>query len=79
MFNNYLYLSSTSEKFRRHFSDIAIEINNELNLKKTSVLVDIGSNDGIFLEPLKQLGLNPIGVEPAKIYQKLQIQRVLKL
>ena len=23
MFNNYLYLSSTSEKFRRHLSDIA--------------------------------------------------------
>ena len=71
MFNNYLYLSSTSEKFRRHFSDIAIEINNELNLKKTSVVVDIGSNDGIFLEPLKQLGLNPIGVEPAKNISKI--------
>ena len=78
MFNNYLYLSSTSENFRRHFSDIAKEINDELKLKKTSVVVDIGSNDGIFLEPLKQLGLNPIGVEPAKNISKIANSKSLE-
>lgn len=71
MFNNYLYLSSTSEKFRRHFADIAKEINNDLKLTKKSVVVDIGSNDGVFLKPLKQLGLNPVGVEPAKNISKI--------
>ncbi len=71
MFNNYLYLSSTSEKFKRHFADIAKEINNDLKLTKKSVVVDIGSNDGVFLKPLKQLGLYPIGVEPAKNISKI--------
>ena len=71
MFDNYLYLSSTSEKFRKHFSDIAKEIYSDLQLTKTSVVVDIGSNDGIFLKPLKQLGLNPIGIEPAKNISKI--------
>ena len=71
MFDNYLYLSSTSEKFRKHFSDIAKEMYSDLQLTKSSIVVDIGSNDGIFLKPLKQLGLNPIGIEPAKNISKI--------
>ena len=71
MFDNYLYLSSTSEKFRKHFFNIAKEIYDDLQLTKKSVVVDIGSNDGIFLKPLKQLGLNPLGVEPAKNISKI--------
>ena len=71
MFNNYLYLSSTSEKFRNHFIDIANELQSELKLKSSSVVVDIGSNDGIFLEPIANLGINAIGVEPAKNIAKL--------
>ena len=49
MFDNYLYLSSTSKQFRDHFSGIANELNNDLNLNKNSLLVD-RSNDGIFLD-----------------------------
>ena len=66
MFNNYLYLSSTSKQFRDHFLNFAKKIKKELILNDKSVVVDIGSNDGIFLEPLKNLGIKAIGVEPAK-------------
>jgi len=66
MFDNYFYLSSTSQQFRDHFVDIANELKSDLKLKNTSVVVDIGSNDGIFLDPVKKLGINAIGVEPAK-------------
>ena len=55
MFNNYLYLSSTSKKFREHFISAAEKLNKSLKLKKGSIVIDIGSNDGIFLEPLKNL------------------------
>tara|TARA_Y100000996_G_scaffold202456_1_gene158690 strand:- start:1297 stop:3840 length:2544 start_codon:yes stop_codon:yes gene_type:complete len=71
MFDNYFYLSSTSQQFRDHFIDIANELKSDLKLKNTSVVVDIGSNDGIFLEPVKNLGINAIGVEPAKNVAKI--------
>ena len=71
MFDNYFYLSSTSQQFRDHFVDIAKELKTDLKLKNSSVVVDIGSNDGIFLDPLKNLGINAIGIEPAKNVAKI--------
>ena len=66
MFDNYLYLSSTSAQFRNHFIDAAKELKHDLKLKRDSLFVDIGSNDGIFLDPIKKQGFKAIGVEPAK-------------
>ena len=71
MFNNYVYLSSTSKQFRDHFDSFAKEIKNHLSLDNSSVVVDIGSNDGIFLGPLKEKGIKAIGVEPAKNIAKI--------
>jgi len=78
MFNNYFYLSSTSKQFKNHFSDMAYELKSEFKLKKTSVVVDIGSNDGIFLEPLINLGIKAIGVEPAKNVAKIANSKKLE-
>jgi nucleoside-diphosphate-sugar epimerase/SAM-dependent methyltransferase len=71
MFDNYFYLSSTSQKFRDHFVNISKELKSDLKLKNSSVVVDIGSNDGIFLDPIKNLGMVAIGVEPAKNVAKI--------
>ena len=71
MFTDYVYLSSTSSKFKKHFVDTAKEFKRELNLTKSSVVIDIGSNDGIFLEPLDKLGIKCVGVEPAKNIAKI--------
>ena len=78
MFDNYFYLSSTSQQFRDHFVDIANELKSDLKLKNTSVVVDIGSNDGIFLDPVKNLGINAIGVEPAKNVAKIANSKKLE-
>ena len=78
MFDNYFYLSSTSQQFRQHFVDVAHELKTDLKLKNTSVVVDIGSNDGIFLDPLKNLGINAIGVEPAKNVAKIANSKKLR-
>ncbi len=78
MFDNYFYLSSTSQQFRDHFIDIANELKSDLKLKDSSVVVDIGSNDGIFLDPVKNLGINAIGVEPAKNVAKIANSKKLK-
>ena len=71
MFDDYLYLSSTSAQFRNHFIDAAKELKHDLKLKKDSLFVDIGSNDGIFLDPIKKQGFKAIGVEPAKNIAKI--------
>ncbi len=71
MFNNYLYLSSTSLEFRNHFATFAKDIKKSLKLTNKSLVVDIGSNDGIFLEPLSELNIKSIGIEPAKNVAKI--------
>jgi len=66
MFNEYLYVSSTTEVFRKHFSDAADSLTEQFGLKEGSFVVDIGSNDGVFLKPLQEKGISVCGVEPAK-------------
>ena len=80
MFSNYLYTSSTSKSFRKHFEDAAKEYIKKLNLSpKKSYIIDIGSNDGVALKPFKDLGFNKIlGVEPAKNLAKLANKNKIK-
>ena len=68
MFKNYLYQSSTAQKFRQHFKIAANQYIREFKLdKKKSYIIDVGSNDGIGLKPFKELGYkNILGIEPAK-------------
>lgn len=65
MFDNYLYVSSTSPVFRKHFEDAAEKYIEEFGLDSNSLVVDIGSNDGVFLKPLMDKGIQVIGYEPA--------------
>ncbi len=65
LFDKYLYTSSTSQSFVDHFAELASDLIKEFNLGKESVVVDIGSNDGIFLKPLVDRNIKSIGVEPA--------------
>ena len=66
MFDNYLYVSSTAESFRDHFKLASRQYITEFGLTSSSLVVDIGSNDGIALRPLKDNGVRVLGVEPAK-------------
>lgn len=66
MFDNYLYVSSTSATFRKHFENAAIEYISEFGLTRNSLVLDIGSNDGVFLKPLKDKGIKVCGIEPAQ-------------
>ena len=73
MFSNYLYTSSTSKSFRKHFEDASRKYIKELKLQpKESYIIDVGSNDGIALKPFKSLGFkNILGIEPAKNISKM--------
>ena len=71
MFNHYLYVSSTTKSFRKHFQDAAEKYIKEFNLTSDSLVVDIGSNDGIALKPLMEKGVQVLGIEPAKNIAKI--------
>ena len=59
MFEDYYYLSSVNMGLVNHFESLAKKIN------LSSFIVDIGSNDGILLKPLKKMGIKAIGVDPS--------------
>ena len=79
MFKNYLYQSSTSLTFRKHFEDAAKKYLKEFKLTKKSFIIDVGSNDGIGLIPFKKLGLsNLLGIEPAVNLSKITSKKGIK-
>ena len=63
--NNYSYVSSTSPVFVKHLSDYAEYATEILELKESSFIIDIGSNDGTCLEFFKKQGMKTLGVDPA--------------
>lgn len=72
MFSNYLYQSSTTEKFKDHFKNAAKKYIYEFDLDEDAYIVDVGSNDGIGLKPFMDLGYKNIqGIEPAKNLAKI--------
>ncbi len=66
LFGNYVYVSSTSPVFIKHFEEYATQVIDILKLPKKSLVIDIGSNDGILLHPFKSKGMNVLGIEPAR-------------
>lgn len=67
LYADYPYVTSRSEMMRKHFHLIAAELNRQHgNLSECSVM-EIGSNDGTFLEYLRNVGVKKVfGVEPAE-------------
>lgn len=59
MFEDYYYLSSVNLSLVKHFEKLAKKISS------AKFVVDIGSNDGILLKPLKKLGVKAIGIDPS--------------
>jgi len=63
LFEDYRYLSSVSLK--DHFFNYATEMRLKY-LSKGSFVVEIGSNDGVLLAPLSEMGVTVLGVDPSK-------------
>lgn len=64
MFNeNYAYLASTSKEMQEHWGDLANKITDEFNFDKKSFIVEIGSNDGIFLKHISEKKISHLGVD----------------
>lgn len=59
MFEDYYYLSSVNPGLVRHFESLAKK------LSTSKFVLDVGSNDGILLKPLKELGVKFLGLDPS--------------
>ena len=66
LFKDYFYFSSAISTLRKHFREYAEEITKEFLIPETSIVLEIGCNDGILLKPFIELGIKKvIGVDPS--------------
>ena len=63
-FRDYLYVPSASDTMHEHFGALASTLQRD-RATKDGLVVDIGSNDGLFLSKLNALGGRGLGIEPA--------------
>jgi len=78
IFQDYLYTSSVSSTLSKHLSKIATEINKKFGINKEQFIVDIGSNDGTFLNSVKLYTDKFLGVDPASNLSKLANEKNLE-
>ena len=78
LFENYVYVSGTSKSFIRHFEKYANHVTSRYKLKKNSLIVEIGSNDGTLLKFFKDKKHRVIGIDPAKSIAKVANKEGIK-
>ena len=64
---NYTYLTGTTKTFQKHFDEYSKWIIDKCNLKKSSLVLDVGSNDGTCLNFFKRKKMEVVGIDPAKL------------
>ena len=64
-FRDYVYVPSTSTTMHQHFAGLAAMVLHDLAKQPNDLVVDIGSNDGLFLWKLRSFGGRGLGIEPA--------------
>lgn len=73
LFRDYRYLSSVG--LQEHFTNLASALTHRYSLRESSLVVEMGSNDGVFLAPLKALGIPARGFEPSNNVSQIAISR----
>jgi SAM-dependent methyltransferase len=68
-------VSGTSPVFVEHLKIYADYIVGLFNIKQSSLIVDIGSNDGTCLSLFKELGMDVLGVDPASEIAEIAVSR----
>jgi SAM-dependent methyltransferase len=65
LYGDYIYLTGSSLGLREHFKEYANDVIRAMVPSKESLIIDIGSNDGILLSYFKKDGHKVLGIEPA--------------
>lgn len=65
LFKKYFYFSSSIKTLVDHFANVSRELQQFLPNKKNSFVVEIGCNDGSFVNSVAKLGYKVLGIDPA--------------
>ena len=77
LFSEYFYESVSSPGLAQHFRRYANEVTSFLELTKDSLVVDVGSNDGLLLKEFEKLGCRVVGIEPsASLAQQCNVEGI---
>jgi len=79
LFKKYFYFSSNIKTLIDHFDDLSLLVQNKFLTKKKSTVLEIGCNDGVFLNHLvKNKNIKCIGVDPAQnVVKKIKNKKIL--
>lgn len=75
LFRHYLYFSSTTQSIIEHSKKTAAFLIRRLRLGRDSLVMEIGSNDGVHLQWYKQNGIAVLGIDPAENIAKEAIKK----
>jgi SAM-dependent methyltransferase len=65
LFRNYLYFTSFSDGMRTHAKRLCGQVIASQKLRPTSLVIEVGSNDGYLLQHYQAAGIPVLGIEPA--------------
>src|SRR5262245_47740192 len=66
LWESYTYYSGEAKGMPEHFRQVAAKIIADHQPPGSSLVVDVGSNDGSLLKPFKNAGYRVLGIDPAK-------------
>jgi hypothetical protein len=75
LYGNYIYTSGSSTDLDRHFTQYAEHVSKMFDLSSSSVVLDVGSNDGLLLSKFKALGVQVLGVDASSYVAERAAER----
>lgn len=78
LFEDYIYFSSTAKTILDHSKKTAAYLTKRLHLNSKSLVLEIASNDGVQLQYFKKLGIQILGIDPAKNIAKIANKKGIK-
>ena len=66
IYEDYIYVSSSSLDLSDHFDSYANSVLRSIECSSNTLVVDIGSNDGLLLRNFEKKGMRVLGIEPAR-------------
>ena len=75
LFREYVYLSSISEAYLAHASELGGRLAEARDWAPSSLVVELASNDGYLLQYYKERGIPVLGIEPARNIARIARER----
>lgn len=74
LFKDYSYHSSVASPLVTHFDNLATVILSYLPERDAGLVIDIGCNDGVLLNPLHRVGTKCLGVDPSDVAKEASVR-----